>query len=171
MLDGQFRGTTNQFVLHFNEQFRRLDVLTDISERMPEAIKMALLKSAVKDIPQLSIMETLDLYTSTTCGDGSFTHLNYSSYSNLLINACVRYDATKTFTPSKRRNVYAASGTQDFNTIEEQQETNFSQDIDTHQVTFIRCIRPNIAETPHTIIWLPEGSLQKVYPFYNQETI
>ena len=36
VLDGQFRGTTQQFVLHFNEQFRRLDDLTDISERMPE---------------------------------------------------------------------------------------------------------------------------------------
>ena len=38
MLDNQFRGTTQQFVLHFSEQFRRLDVLTDISERMPESM-------------------------------------------------------------------------------------------------------------------------------------
>ena len=131
MLDSQFRGTTQQFVLHLNEQFRRLDDLTDISERMPESIEMALLQNAVKDIPQLSIVETLDEYTSTTCGNGSFTHLNYSSYYNLLINACVRYDATKTSTPSKRRSVYAASGTQDFNTFEESHETHFSQDIDT----------------------------------------
>ena len=105
VLDSQFRGTTQQFVLHFNEQFKRLDDLTDISERMPDSIKMALFQNAVKDIPQLSIVETLDEYTSTTCGNGSFTHLNYSSYYNLLINACVRYDATKTSTPSKRRNV------------------------------------------------------------------
>ena len=98
---------------------------------MPESIKMALLQNAVNDIPQLSIVETLDEYTSTTCGDGSFTHLNYSSYNNLLINACVRYDVTKTSTPSKRRSVYVASDTQDFNTIEEPHETHFSQDIDT----------------------------------------
>ena len=131
VLDNQFRGTTQQFVLHFNEQFRRLDELTDLSERMPDSIKMALLQNAVKDIPQLSIVETLDEYTSTTSGDGSFTHLNYLSYYNLLINACVRYDATNTSTPSKRRNVYAASGTQDFTIIEEPNETQFSQDIDT----------------------------------------
>ena len=131
VLDGQFRGTTQQFVLHFNEQFRRLDALTDISERMPESIKMALLQNAVKDIPQLSTVEALDEYTSTPCGDGSFTHLNYSSYYNLLINACVRYDASKTSTPSKRRNVYAPSGTQDFNTFEDSHETHFFQDIDT----------------------------------------
>ena len=131
VLDSQFRGTNQQFALHFNEQFRRLDELTDLPERMPDSIKMALLQNAVKDIPQLSIVETLDEYTSITSGDGSFTHLNYSSYYNLLINACVRYDATNTSTPSKRKNVYAAAGTLDFTLIEEPHETQFSQDIDT----------------------------------------
>ena len=59
ILDRQLRGTTQHFDLYFNEQFRRLDDLTDFSERMPESIKMALLKNAVKDIPQLSIVETM----------------------------------------------------------------------------------------------------------------
>ena len=90
VLDNQFSGTTQQFVLHFYEQIRRLDELTDLSERMADAIKMALLQNSVKDIPRLSIFETLDGYTSTTSGDGSFTHLNYLSYYNLLINVCVR---------------------------------------------------------------------------------
>ena len=44
VLDSQFRGTS-QFVLHFNEQFRRLDELTDLTERVPESIKMALLQN------------------------------------------------------------------------------------------------------------------------------
>ena len=83
VLDSQYGGTTQQFVLHFNEQFRRLDELTGLSERIPDSIKMTLLQNAVKDIPQLIIVETLDEYTSTTSGDGSFTHLNYSSYYNL----------------------------------------------------------------------------------------
>ena len=93
VLESQFRGTTQQFPLHLNEQFRRLDDLTDISERMPESIKMALLQNALKDSPQMSIVETLDEYISTTCGDGSLAHLNYSLYYNLHINDCVRYDA------------------------------------------------------------------------------
>ena len=131
VLDSQFRGITQQFVLHFNDQFRRLDEPTDLSERMPDSIKMALLQNAVKDIPQLSIVEALDEYTSTTSGNGSFTHLIYSSYYNLLINACVRYDATNTATPSKRRNVHTAAGTQDFTIAEEPHETQFSQGIDT----------------------------------------
>ena len=105
VLDSQFRGTSQQFVLHFNEQFRRLDELTDLAEKIPESIKMALLQNAVKDIPQLSIVETLDEYTSTTSGAGSCTQLTYTSYYNLLINACIRYDATNTSTPSRWRNV------------------------------------------------------------------
>ena len=94
VLDSQFRGTSKQFVLHFNEQFRRLDELTDLTERMLESIKMALHQNAVKDIPELSIAETLDEYTSTTSGTGSCTHLTYTSFYNLLINTCVRYDST-----------------------------------------------------------------------------
>ena len=58
-------------------------------------------------------------------------NLNYSSYYNLLINTGVRYDATNTSTPSNRRDVYAAAGTQDVTTIEEPYEAQFSQDIDT----------------------------------------
>ena len=145
VLENQFRGTTQQFVLHFNEQFRRLDELTDLSERMPDCIKMALLHNAVKDIPQLSIVETLDETTSTTSGDESFTHLNYLSYYNLLINACAKYDATKTLTPSKRRNVYAASGTQDSTIIEEPYETQLCQDIDTPSDDFYQ-----VHQTKHT---------------------
>ena len=76
VLDSQFKGTTKQFVLHLKEQFRRLDELTDLSETMPDSIKMTLLQNVVKDISQVSIVETLDEYTSTTSGDGSFTHLN-----------------------------------------------------------------------------------------------
>ena len=117
VLESQFRGTSQQFALHFNNQFRRLDELTDLTERMPASIKMALLQNAVKDIPQLSIVETLDEYTSTTSGAGSCTHLTYTSYYNLLINACVRCDATNTSTSSKRRNVYAGDGAYDHNGI------------------------------------------------------
>ena len=111
---------------------------------------MALLQSAVKDIPQLSIVETLDEYTSTNCGDGSSTHLNYSSNYNLFINACVRYNATKTSTPSKRRNVYAASGTQDFNTCEESHETYFPQDIDTPTDDFYQVHQSKHSRKPPT---------------------
>ena len=101
-----------------------------------------------RTFPQLSIVETLDEDTSTTSGDGSFSHLNYSSYYNLLINACVRYDATNTSTPSKRRKVYAASGTQDFTIIEEPHKTQFSQDIDKPSDDFYQVHQTNHNKKP-----------------------
>ena len=85
VLDSKFRGTSQQFVLHFNELFRRLDESTDLAEKMHESIKMALLQNAVKDFPQLSIVETLDEYTSTISGAGSSTQLTYTSCSSMLV--------------------------------------------------------------------------------------
>ena len=145
VLDNQFRGTSEQFVLHFNEQFRRLDELTDLAERMPESIKMALLQNAVKDIPQLSIAETLDEYTSTTSGGGSCTQLTYTSYYNLLINACVRYDATNPSTPSKRRNVYTGAGAQDSILLKNPMKHISLRTLTHHQMTSTRCTKPNKA--------------------------
>ena len=85
VLDSQCRGTTQQFVLHFNEQFRRLDDLTDISERMPDSIKMALLQNAVKDIPQLSmwrhLMNTPQLPVGMDHSHISIIHLTTTSSS------------------------------------------------------------------------------------------
>ena len=148
VLDSPFRGTFQQFVLHFNELFRRLDELTDLAEKMPECIKMAFQQNAVKDIPQLRIIETLDEYTSTTSGAGTSTQLTYTSYYNLLINACIRYDATNTSTPSKRRNVYTAAGAQDLNVIEEPHETHFYHDIDTPSDDFYQVHQAKQSKSP-----------------------
>ena len=149
-LDSQFRGTSQQCVLHFNRQFRRLDELTDLSERIPESIKMALLQNAVKDIPQLRVIETLDEYTSTTSGVGSCTQLTYTSYNNLLINACVKYDATNTSTPSKTRNVYTSAGAQDLNAIEDPHKEQFSHDIDTPSDDFCQVHQAKQGKPPPT---------------------
>ena len=149
VLDSQFRGTSQQFVLH-NEQFRRSDEFTDLTEGMPESIKMALLQNAVKDIPQLSIVETLHEYTSTTSGTGSCTHLTYKSYYNLLINGCARYDATNTSTPSKRRNVYATDGAYDHNGTAEPHGVQFSPDIDTPSNNFYQVHQTKHGKQPPT---------------------
>ena len=102
---------------------------------MPESIKMELFQNAVKDFPQLNIVETLDEYTSTTSGSGLCTQLTYTSYYNLLINACVRYDATITSTPSKRRNVYATDGENDHSGTVEPNGVQVSPDIDMLEAT------------------------------------
>ena len=95
VLDDNFKGTTEQFVLHFNEQFRQLDKISEDSEKLPPTVKLTLLQTAVRSINDHRIAETLDEFQSTTYGHGSSTSLSYETYYDLLINACVRYDKTK----------------------------------------------------------------------------
>ena len=106
VLDDNFKGTTEQFVLHFNEQFRQLDEISEDSEKLPPTVKLTLLQTAVRSINDLRIVETLDEFQSTTYGHGSSTSLSSETYYDLLINACVRYDKTKKANIGKRRNVY-----------------------------------------------------------------
>ena len=109
VLDDNFKGTTEQFVLHFNEQFRQLDEISEDSEKLPSTVKLALLQTAVRNINDLRIVETLDEIQSTTYGHGSSSSLSYDTYYDLLINGCVRYDKAKKANIGKRRNVYTTN--------------------------------------------------------------
>ena len=109
VLDDNFKGTTEQFVLHFNEQFRQLEEISEDDERLSPTVKLALLQTAVRSINDLRIVETFDEFQSTTHGHGSSTPLSYDTYYDLLTNACVRYDKTKKANIGKRRNVYATN--------------------------------------------------------------
>ena len=109
VLDDSFKCTTEQFVLHFNEQFRQLEDISEDDERLPPTVKLTLLQTAVRSINDHRIVETLDEFQSTTHGHGSSTSLSYDTYYDLLINACVRYDKTKKSNIGKRRNVYATN--------------------------------------------------------------
>ena len=89
VLDDNFKGSTELFVLHFNEQFRQLDEISDDNEKFPAPVKLTLLQSAVRSINDLRIVEMVDMFQSTTHGHGSSTSLSYQTYYNLFINACV----------------------------------------------------------------------------------
>ena len=60
VLDDNFKGSTEQFVLHFNELLRQLDEITDDSKNFPTPMKLTLLQNAVRSINHLRIVETLD---------------------------------------------------------------------------------------------------------------
>ena len=109
VLDDNFKGTTEQFVLHFNEQFRKLEEISEDDERLPPTVKLTLLQMAVRSINDLRIVETLDELQSTTHGHGSSTSLSYDTYYDLLINTGVRYDKTKKANIGKRRYVDATN--------------------------------------------------------------
>ena len=66
VLDDNFKGTTEEFVLHFNEQFRQLDEISEDSEKLCPTVKLTLLQTAVRSINDLRIVETLDEFQSTT---------------------------------------------------------------------------------------------------------
>ena len=95
VLDDNYKGTTEEFVLHFNEQFRQLEEISEESEHFPPQIKLQLLQNAVRPINDLRIVEPLDEYQSITTGYGRSSTIKYQTYYDLLINACVRYDRTK----------------------------------------------------------------------------
>ena len=83
-LDDNLKGTTEQFVLHFNEEFRQLDEISDDSKKLPPTVKLTLLQTAVRSIIDLRIVETLDEFQSTTHGHGSSTSLSYQTHYDLL---------------------------------------------------------------------------------------
>ena len=112
VLDDNYKGTTEQFVLHFNEQFRQLEEISEESEHFPPQIKLQLLQNAVRPINDLRIVETLDKFQSITTGYGRSSSLKYQTYYDLLINACIRYDRTKKANVAKRGHIYQTTFSQ-----------------------------------------------------------
>ena len=54
-LDDNYKGTTEQFVPQFNEQFRQLEEISDPAEHFPPQIKLQLMQNAVRPIDDSSI--------------------------------------------------------------------------------------------------------------------
>ena len=104
--DDNYIGTTGQFVLHFNEQFRQLGEISEESEHFPPQIKLQLLQNAVRPINDLKIVETLDEFQSITSGYSRSSSLKYQTYYDLLVNAFVRYERTKKANVAKRGHIY-----------------------------------------------------------------
>ena len=112
VLDDNYKGTTDQFVLHFNEQSRQLEEISEESEHFPPQIKLQLLQNAVRPINDLRIVETLDEFQSITTGYGRSSSLKYQTYYDLSINACVRYDRTKKVNVAKIGHIYQTTFSQ-----------------------------------------------------------
>ena len=143
VLDDNFKGISEQFVLHYSEQFKQLDEISDDSEKLPPTVKQFLLQTAVRSINDLRIVETLDEFQSTTHGHGSSTSLSYRTYYDLLINACVRHDKTKKANIGKRRNVY-------------------NSNIDTTYVDYPPDVSDFVPDSPYGVIDLPPDEFYQI---------
>ena len=111
VFNDNYKGTTEQFVLHFNEHFRQLEDSSDPSEPFPPQIKLQLVQNAVRHVNDWMIVENLDEFQSITTGYSKSSSLKYQTYYDLLINACVRYDRTKKTNIAKRGHIYQTSFT------------------------------------------------------------
>ena len=98
--DKSWKGTTEQFVLHFHEQFRQLDEVTSLEEHLPHSVRLTLLQTAVRSVPKLRIVETMEKYMSLTQSSTGQYSLTYDKYFMMLQNACIRYDETLKQKPS-----------------------------------------------------------------------
>ena len=99
VLDKSWKGTTEQFILHFNEQFRQLDEVSPPEESLPYTTRLTLLQSAVHNIPELRMVETMEEFISLSSSTPGPT-MGYDNYLNLLKNACIRYDSNLKSRPS-----------------------------------------------------------------------
>ncbi|KAL7568867.1 hypothetical protein ACA910_015518 [Epithemia clementina (nom. ined.)] len=108
--DSSSRETTQAFVLHFNEQFRRHDNITEPAHQIPYPIRLTLLQHAVSKVPELRMVETMEEFCLVVSNHGSKAqpHLQYSTYFDLLISACIKHDkAIENKPKSRTRNIYA----------------------------------------------------------------
>ena len=99
VLDKSWKGTTEQFILHFNEQFRQLDEVSPPEESLPYTTRLTLLQTAVHNIPELRMVETMEEFISLSSSTPGST-MGYDNYLTLLQKACIRYDSTHTSKPS-----------------------------------------------------------------------
>ena len=98
-LDKSWKRTTEQFILHFNEQFRQLDEVSPPEESLPNTTRLTLLQTAVHNNPELRMVETMEEFISLSSSTPGPT-MGYDNYLTLLQNACIRYDSTHTSKPS-----------------------------------------------------------------------
>ena len=75
--DRSWKGTTEQFVLHFHEQFRQLDELTTLREQLPNSVRLTLLQTAVRSVPELKIVETMEVYMSLVHSSSGHFSISY----------------------------------------------------------------------------------------------
>ena len=87
VLDKSGKGTTEQFILHFNEQFRQLDEVSPPEESLPYTTRLTLLQTAVHNIPELRMVETMEEFISLSSSSSGPT-MRYDNYLTVLQNAC-----------------------------------------------------------------------------------
>jgi hypothetical protein len=109
-LDNNWRGTAEQFLLHFQEQFRLLDDLVSPAEKMCPRFRRILLEAAVQEMPVLRDITNTDEYHRVVANSKS---TNYEQYFNLLLVAAQKYDHNSKNNPHKNKRTIFTHDTDD----------------------------------------------------------
>ena len=96
VLDKSWKGTTEQLIVHFNEQFIQLDEVSPSEESLPYTTRLTLLQTAVHDIPELMMVETMEELSSLP----AITATSYNKIVGVAVLAFAR-DMTTTSLCSK----------------------------------------------------------------------
>ena len=163
--DRSWKGTTEQFVLHFHEQFRQIDELTPLKEQLPHSVRLTLLQTAVRSVPELRIVETMEEYMSLTHSSSGHFSTTYDQYIIMLQNVCIRYDKSLKQKPSTTSRAVYQHELEDDHSIHDEEDDyldeNFAPDgIDTSSDDIYNVHNTNFNRSPHVrslILRTPPG--------------
>ena len=160
--DKSWKGTTEQFVLHFHDQLRQLDEVTPLSEHYRLLSDQYLNKG---------LWKTMEEYMSLTQSSTGEYSLTYDKYFMMLQNACIRYDKTLKHKPSPTsRAVYQHELDDDDPCIPEDEEEYLDDDfapdgIDTPSDDMYNVHNTNFKMTPHVKSLIPRTLNGKFKPY------
>ena len=105
-LDSAWRGTTSQFLLHFNEQLRLLDSLCDSSQKLPDFSRTTFLMQAVDGNEDLRRVKIFDDFLKSQ--SGTHAKMSYDDYYRVLTNAAFQFDQHLASKNGSKRRAYAS---------------------------------------------------------------
>ena len=77
-----------------------MEQLTPLDEQLPHSVRLTLVQTAVRSVPELRIMETMEEYMCLTNSYSSHYSITYEKSFTKLQNACIRYDKSLKQKPS-----------------------------------------------------------------------
>ena len=137
-----------------------MDIATDSNKNGKRTVRVSLLQTAVRSVPELRIVETMEEYISLTHSSSGHFSITYDKYFMMLQNACIRYNKTLEQKPSTTsRAVYQHELDDDHskhNGEDDYLDENFAPDgIDTSSDGIYYVNNTNFKRSPHIKSLIP----------------
>ena len=142
---------------------------TPLKEPLPHSVRLTLLQTAFRSVPELRIVETMEEYMSLTNSSSGHVSITYDKYFMMLQNACIRYDKNLKQKPSTiSRAVYQHELDDDPSIHDEEDdylEDHFAPNsIDTPSDDIYNVHNTNLRRTPHVKSLIPRNLMGNQNP-------